>query len=102
MKAITLELEPYQTKTLEQMRDHHPVPYLREKAAALLKIAGGQSLSEVAQHGLLKRRKLETVRGWVQAYRRKGLGGLYQRRRRRRTFSPPSRGGAAQAVGANS
>ncbi len=102
MKAITLELEPYQTQTLEQIRDHHPVPYLREKAAALLKIADGQSLWEVAEHGLLKRRTIETVRGWVQAYRRKGLGGLYQRRRCRRVFSPPTSGGAPQAVGANS
>ena len=88
MKAITLELEPYQRKTLEQMRDHHPVPYLREKASALLKIASGQSLTAVAQFGLLKKRKYDTVRGWVQAYRLDGLGGLYQARRRRRAFSP--------------
>ena len=88
MKALTLELEPYQHKTLEQMRDHHPVPYLREKAAALLKIASGQSMAEVAAHGLLKKRKYETVRGWVHAYQQCGLGGLYQSRRRRRAFSP--------------
>lgn len=88
MKAIPLELEPYQHKTLEQMRDHHPVPYLREKAAALLKIASGQSIAEVAEHGLLKRRKSDTVRGWVHAYQQRGLGGLYQSRRRQRVFSP--------------
>lgn len=88
MKALTLNLEPYQTKTLEQMRDRHPAPYLREKAAALLKIASGQSVAEVAQHGLLKMRKPDTVRGWVKAYQRYGLGGLYQRYRRKRSFSP--------------
>jgi hypothetical protein len=88
MKAISLKLEPYQTKTLEQMRDRHPVPYLREKAAALLKIANGQSLAEVAQHGLLKKRKPDTIRGWVHAYQRYGLAGLYQRHRRKRSFSP--------------
>lgn len=88
MKANTLEFEPYQCQTLEQMRDHPPVPYLREKAAALLKIASGQSISDVAQNGLLKRRKVDTVRGWVKAYRGYGLGGLYQAHRRRRTFSP--------------
>lgn len=88
MKAISLKLEPYQIKTLEQMRDHHPVPYLREKAAALLKIAGGQSVGAVAWGGLLKQRKADTVRGWVKAYRVHGLGGLYQACRRKRSFSP--------------
>ncbi len=88
MKALTLKLEPYQIKTLEQMRDRHPVPYLREKAAALLKIASGQSIEVVAQFGLLRRRKAETVRSWVNAYKRNGIGGLYQRKRRKRSFPP--------------
>jgi hypothetical protein len=100
MKAITLELEPYQIKTLEQMRDHHLVPYLREKAAALLKIASGKSIVDVAQHGLLKKRKTETVRGWVKAYNSHGIGGLYQLRRRQRAFSPYTGGRAAKPVGA--
>jgi transposase len=88
MKALTLKLEPYQIKTLEQMRDRHPAPYLREKAAALLKVAGGQSIEAVAQFGLLKPRKADTVRGWVNAYQREGVEGLYQRKRRKRSFSP--------------
>ncbi len=88
MKALTLKLEPYQIKTLEQMRDRHPVPYLREKAAALLKVAKGQSIESVAQSGLLKKRNVETVRNWVNAYKRDGIGGLYQRERRKRSFSP--------------
>jgi len=88
MKALTLKLEPYQIKTLEQMRDRHPVPYLREKAAALLKVASGQSVETVARYGLLKKRKVESVRSWVNAYKRDGIGGLYQRQRRKRSFSP--------------
>jgi hypothetical protein len=88
MKRIELKLEPYQTKTLEQMRDHHPVPYLREKAAALLKVAAGETVEAVAQRGLLKRRKVVTVRDWVKAYRDQGLGGLYQKQRRKRNFPP--------------
>ena len=56
MKRILLELELYQIKMLEQMRDRHPRPYLREKAAALLKIATGETVEEVAQKGLLKKR----------------------------------------------
>ncbi len=88
MKRIELTLEPYQIKTLEHMRDHHPVPYLREKAAALLKVAAGETVEAVAQRGLLKPRKVATVRGWVKAYRDQGLGGLYQKQRRTRSFSP--------------
>ncbi len=88
MKRIELTLEPYQTKTLEHMRDHHPVPYLREKAAALLKVAAGETVEAVAQGGLLKPRKVATVRDWVKAYRDQGLGGLYQKPRRQRGFSP--------------
>jgi len=64
------------------------VPYLREKAAALLKVATGETVEEVAQRGLLKTRKVATVRGWVKAYRDYGLGGLYQKPRRQRDFSP--------------
>jgi hypothetical protein len=88
MKRLTLELEPYQVITLEQMRDRHPTPYLREKAAALLKVAAGEKMETVAEKGLLKKRKSATVRGWVTAYREHGLGGLYQPKRRERGFSP--------------
>ncbi len=88
MKRIELTLEPYQAKTLEHMRDHHPVPYLREKAAALLKVAAGEKVEEVAGRGLLKPHKVATVRGWVKAYQEHGLGGLYQQERRKRHFSP--------------
>jgi transposase len=88
MKRLTLELEPYQVITLEQMRDRHPTPYLREKAAALLKVAAGEKIETVAEKGLLKKRKSATVRGWVTAYREHGLAGLYQPKRRERGFSP--------------
>lgn len=88
MKALSLQLEPYQQLTLEHMRDRHPVPYLREKAAAMLKIAAGEKVEEVAHSGLLKPRKADTVRGWLKAYQRHGLGGLYQQPRRRRLFPP--------------
>lgn len=88
MNRIKLELEHYQLITLEQMRDRHPTPYLREKAAALLKVAAGEAVEKVAETGLLKRRKSATVRGWIKAYREHGLGGLYQQVRRERGFSP--------------
>jgi hypothetical protein len=37
----TLELSEQQRAELEDLRDHSPLPYLRERAAALLKIADG-------------------------------------------------------------
>lgn len=88
MKRISLELEPYQIKTLEHMRDRHPKPYLREKAAAILKVAAGEKVEDVAEKGLLKPRKVATVRGWIKAYQSAGLGSLYQPIRHRRVFSP--------------
>lgn len=72
-----LELENYQKQTLIAIREHHPKPYLRERAAALLKIASGHSASWVAQHGLLKQRDYRTVLSWLNAYEDNGLGGLY-------------------------
>ena len=38
-RTRTLSLTPRQRRTLIRLRDHHRKPYLREKAAALLKIA---------------------------------------------------------------
>jgi hypothetical protein len=41
---------------------------MREKAAALLKIAAGQSPHAVARSGLLKPRDPDTVYGWLNHY----------------------------------
>ena len=41
---------------LEQMRDRHAKPYMRERAADLLKIADGIAHARVAQEGLLNPR----------------------------------------------
>ena len=50
---------------LEKIRDRDARPYLREKAAALLKIADGHSPRRVALTGLLKPREPDTVYRWV-------------------------------------
>jgi hypothetical protein len=70
--------------TLEQMREHHPKPYMRERAAALLKIAEGQAPAAVAQTGLLKRRDPDTVYSWVDRYLEGGICGLYLKKGRGR------------------
>jgi transposase len=62
--------------TLEQMRDHHPKAYMRERAAALLKIAGGMAPAAVARVGLLKRRDPDTVYSWLDRYLEYGICGL--------------------------
>jgi HKD family nuclease len=83
-------LEDYERVTLEEMRDHHPKAYMRERAAALLKIEAGSSIHAVAQTGLLKKREWETVASWVRHYEQEGLGGLYLRsgRGRKPSFPP--------------
>jgi len=52
----SLELKAEQRAELEDMRDHARLPYLRERTAALLKIADGMPPLEVAAHGLLRER----------------------------------------------
>jgi transposase len=89
-KQRTLELDEAQRITLEQMRDHHPRPYARERAAALLKIAAGMRPAAVARGGLLRAHKPDTVYAWLDRYQRAGIVGLYVKKGRGRkpAFSP--------------
>jgi hypothetical protein len=88
---LVVELCPDQVRELEQMRDHDPTPYVREQAAAILKVAGGQSLRAVARDGLLRPRRRETVGAWVRRYLAEGAAGLRVRsgRGRKPAFFPP-------------
>ena len=89
-----LQLETSQQETLVEMRDHHPKAYLRERAAAILKVAEGQTIQGVAQEGLLRTREWETVAGWVKGYASAGLGRLYVQpgRGRKPAFFPSDTG----------
>jgi transposase len=89
----TLELNEQQRAELEDLRDHSPLPYLRERAAALLKIAAGMAPLEVAQYGLLRPRDSDTIYRWLGRYRTQGLQGLRIRKGRGRkpAFSPSAR-----------
>jgi hypothetical protein len=64
-KRRTLELSPEQHNYLVAMRDRDKRPYLRERAAALLKIGSGMSAHYVARHGLLKPRDPDSVYQWL-------------------------------------
>jgi transposase len=90
-RTRTLALTPRQRRALIRARDHHRKPYLREKAAALLKVADGWTVTDVARRGLLKPRSRNTVAGWLDRFEARGLAGLKVRagRGRQPAFSPP-------------
>lgn len=69
----TLTLSASQRQELEQHRDHDSRPWVRERCAALLKIAAGMSPHAVARHGLLKPRHPDTVYDWLNWYEREGF-----------------------------
>jgi hypothetical protein len=69
---------------LEAMRDRDPRPYLRERAAALLKLPDGHSARQVALTGLHRVRQPETVAAWRDRFLADGIAGLVQRPRRSR------------------
>jgi len=75
-QSYKLVLTTEQLSELEWARDHHSKPYVRERAAAILKVAEGQSIRQVALNGLLKRREPETVKEWIIRYLAEGLAGL--------------------------
>jgi transposase len=92
-KPLSLVLTAEQRRELEHARAHHPKPYMREKAAALLKVADGASARQVAAHGLLVRRRYETISRWVTRFRSLGLAGLSvgKGRGRKPAFFPSAR-----------
>lgn len=86
MPQRTLILTGQERADLQQVRDHDHRPYLRERAAALLKIADGLAASRVAREGLLKKRHVDTVFSWLNDYEQTRT--LRPQPARRRAFSP--------------
>ena len=74
LRALTLTEE--QRHQLLELRDHDPRPYVRERGAALLKIADGESPHRVARLGLLKPRDPDTLYSWLDLYQASGAQGL--------------------------
>jgi hypothetical protein len=89
-KRRYLSLTEAERVELEDIRDHHEKPYMREKAAALLKVAAGMSPHQVALTGLLKQRWPEAVYRWMDRYEAEGVAGLLvgEGRGRKPAFSP--------------
>jgi hypothetical protein len=97
MSENRLVLSADEQQALLDMRDHAPKAYLRERAAALLKLAAGESLTQVAQAGLLRSRDRHTLLDWLRRYQAAGLAGLRLRagRGRKPAFFPSQPGGGA-------
>jgi hypothetical protein len=85
-----LVLSEEERAALVALRDTAPVPYLRERAAALLKVADGETAAQVARSGLLRPRQPDTIYLWLHRYRDEGIAGLTIRpgRGRKPAFSP--------------
>ena len=84
----TLVLTSKAQRELEQARDHDERPYVRERAAALLKIAAGQTAHAVARQGLLQPRDPDTVYGWLNHYEEGGLDQLLEHRHGGNRYAP--------------
>lgn len=84
----TLPLTKIQRQELQEHRDHDSRPYVRERCAALLKVADGLAPFRVSQEGLLQPRDPDTVYSWLALYEAEGLAGLiaHQHGGRRRGF----------------
>ena len=97
----TLTLSWQQQHELEPARDHDRRPYVRERCAALLKIADGAAPYAVARQGLLKPRDPDTVYAWLAHYAADGLAGLSGHRHGgyRRSRLRPRGAGRARAGG---
>ena len=76
MVRRALSLTEEQRQELLRLRDHDPRPYVRERGAAVLKIADGQSALRVAPAGLLKPRDPDTVYAWLDRYQAEGAAAL--------------------------
>lgn len=76
MARRTLSLTDARRRELIQLRDHDPRPYVRERAAAMLKVAEGLSPHCVATRGLLKPRDPDTLYAWLDRYQAAGVAGL--------------------------
>ena len=89
-RKVSVELDAAERERLETIRDTHPKPYLREKAAALLKVDDNWSARAVALYGLYRERRPNTVREWIHTYREEGFEGLKvsKGRGRKPAFSP--------------
>ncbi len=92
-----LVLSETERQDLVHLRDHARQPYLRERSAALLKIADGMPVALVARQGLLRPQDPDTVYAWLDRYQAAGCEGMkvHPGRGRKPAFSPSARDGGS-------
>ena len=73
-----IELSTKMRQELVELRDQTKQEYVRERCAAILKIADGASAHQVAKEGLLRPRDPDTVYGWMDILEREGITGLQE------------------------
>lgn len=80
-----LELSTEQRAELEQVARRHKLPYMRERARALLKVADGIPAAQVAsgQHGV-PQHDPDVLYDWLNRYEAGGVAGLRVREGRGR------------------
>jgi hypothetical protein len=90
MRRRPVILSEEQDQELRYCRDHHHLAYMRLKAAAILKVATGQTIKQVALSGLNKPVTQECVSAWISRSEQEGLQGLRVQpgRGRKASFSP--------------
>ncbi len=76
MTQRQVRLTQAQRQELMRLRDTADKPYLRERAAAILKVADGMPAAVVARHGLLRQRKPDTIYDWLNRFHDEGVAGL--------------------------
>ena len=81
---LKLEILKEEQKQLERVVLTHEKAYMRERASAILQISQGKSGLQVAQNGLLKKRRENTIYEWVRRYKEEGIKGLENREGRGR------------------
>lgn len=80
---LRLKINHKERKSLRNILNRDCKPYRRERAAAILKIASGQSPHSVAQGGLLKPRDADTIYAWLKAFGQRGISSLTRKERQK-------------------
>jgi len=94
-KRYKIELSDEERTQLEHWVKNPPQPYLRERARAILGIASGRPIREMAQR-LRIRIHRTAVSEWVQRFEQERIEGLKIKpgRGRKPGFSPSGKGGS--------
>ena len=91
MRTLKLALTQQQIADLQTALNKHPKPYVRERASAILQIHQGKPGYHVAQQGLLRKRRENTLYEWVHRFNQDGMASLLVQpgRGRKAAHSPP-------------